>query len=193
MALGNNNSAIYLKVSDGKIVRQFKTETPNSVVRITKTGKTVHEEFYDFVEGTITDIRTKENEYGKFWMVTLVDYHDGDLKYILEFNYSGGVANSFLRTLPNVDFSTPVQLKPKQTIDGDKKRTSLFINQSGKALKWAWTKENPGDMPQLKKIKVKGKEAWDDSDIMEFLEGYVASVIVPKLGQAVEVDTEEDF
>jgi hypothetical protein len=45
-------------------------------------------------------------------------------------------------------------------------------NQNGSGLKWAFTKDNPNGMPDLVKIKVKGKDTWDDSDRMEFLENY---------------------
>ena len=56
MALGNSNSAIYLSVSDGKIVRRFKEPTAQSKARTNKMGNTVHEESYDYVEGMITGI-----------------------------------------------------------------------------------------------------------------------------------------
>jgi hypothetical protein len=174
MALGNNSSAIYLKISNGKVVRSFKTPTANSVTRTTDNGKIVHEETYGFIEGIITDISTKENDYGKFWVVKITD--EGT-DYILEFNYSGGIASSFLKTLPNVNFARPVRISPKQTIDGDKKKNTLFINQDGVPLKWYWTREDMKDLPDLKKIKVKGKETWDDSEQLSYLENYTKELL----------------
>ena len=189
MALGNSSSAIYLTISDGKITRQFKLPTGKSEVRTTKTGKVVHEEHYDYVDGKIVDISTKENDYGRFWNVTLDD--NGE-KYTIQFNFSGGTASAFLKTLPNVDLSKKVKLIPKQTIEGDKKKSTMFINQDGKALKWFWNRENPGSLPQMEKIKVKGKEVWDDSGMMEYLENYVTENILPKIKNnelaAVEMD-----
>lgn len=189
MALGNTSSSIYLNIADGKIVRQFKLPTGKSEVRTTKTGKVVHEEHYDYVDGKIIDITTKENDYGKFWMVTLDD--NGE-KYIIQFNYSGGTASAFLKTLPNVDLSKKVKIIPKQTIENDKKKSTIFINQDGHALKWAWNKENPGELPQLEQKKVKGKIVWDDSEMMEFLENYVMKNIVPKLKAEEVVAVEMD-
>jgi hypothetical protein len=190
MALGNNSSAIYLKISNGKVVRSFKTPTANSVTRTTDNGKIVHEETYGFIEGIITDISTKENDYGKFWVVKITD--EGT-DYILEFNYSGGIASSFLKTLPNVNFARPVRISPKQTIDGDKKKNTLFINQDGQPLKWFWTKDNPGDLPPLEKIKIKGKESWDDSRQLDFLEMQV-KVLLALNAKAVTSDIpQEDF
>ena len=53
-------------------------------------------------------------------------------------------------------------------------------------------KENPGQMPNLKKIKIKGVEQWDDSDMMEFLEAYVKEHITPQLGGAVSNAQEDE-
>jgi len=176
--LGSNTSAIYLAVADGKIVRRAKDPTATSKERITKTGKIVHEEHYDYVMGLIVDIATRENEYGKFWNVVLLD---GVEKYTLQFQYSGGNASSFLRALPNVDLSKPVKMIPRVQIDKDKKRSSIVMVQGETAIRWKWTKDNPGDMPTLRKVKVKGIEQWDDSDMMEYLEKYVFTEIKPKL------------
>ena len=189
MALGNSNSAIYLSVSDGKIVRRFKEPTAQSKARTNKMGNTVHEESYDYVEGMITGITVRDSDYGKFWCVNI---QDGADSYILQFQYSGGNANSFLKSIPNADLRKPIRIRPAVEIDGDKKRSKLFLVQDDKALRWFWTKDNPGQMPNLKKIKIKGVEQWDDSDMMEFLEAYVAEHISPKLGGGDIANAQED-
>ena len=189
MALGNSNSAIYLSVSDGKIVRRFKEPTAQSKPRTNKLGNTVHEETYDYVEGMITGITVRDSDYGKFWNVNI---QDGSDAYILQFQYSGGNANSFLKSIPNADLRKPIRIRPAVEIDGDKKRSKLFLVQDDKALRWFWTKENPGKMPSLKKIKIKGVEQWDDSDMMEFLEAYVKEHITPKLGGSDIANAQED-
>ena len=51
----------------------------------------------------------------------------------------------------------------------DKTKTTIFVAQNDKAAKWYYTRDNPNGLPQLKKIKIKGKEAWDDTEVMEFL------------------------
>lgn len=189
MALGNSNSAIYLSVSDGKIVRRFKEPTAQSKARTNKMGNTVHEESYDYVEGMITGITVRDSDYGKFWCVNI---QDGADSYILQFQYSGGNANSFLKSIPNADLRKPIRIRPAVEIDGDKKRSKLFLVQDDKALRWFWTKDNPGEMPSLKKIKIKGVEQWDDSDMMEYLESYVAEHITPKLGGGDIANAQED-
>lgn len=189
MAAGQHNSGIYYGISNGKIVRQFTSKTPKSIERVNKNGKTVHEEFYDYLDGFITDISVKEHkDYGKFWVVTV---QDGNDTQILQFNYSSGYANGFLKALPNVDFSQKVKLSPSSKTEGDKTKTTLFINQGRDAIKWYYTKEEPNGLPPLKKVKIKGKESWDDSDAMEFLEKMVKDDILPQLKQGSATSQEE--
>jgi len=178
MGVGNSNHSAYYNISNGKVCRQFNSPTDTSKERVNKTGKTVHEEFFDFMEGRIVDIDTKDSEYGKSWLVTL---EDEDGRYILQMPYSSGYSSAFLKTLPNVDLTEPVKLVPKLTIEGDKKKTTLFINQGGVGLKHFYTKDNPNGIPQLQQVKIKGKMTYDDSEIMEFLEAMVVDEIQPKL------------
>lgn len=187
MGAVNFSNAIYLSITDGKISRRVKEATDTSVSRLTKEGKLVHEELFQAWKGKITAISTKENDYGKQWLVTLSD-EDGDA--ILQMPYSSGYSAAFLKTLPNVDLSKDVVLVPKLTKEGDKKKTTLFVNQNGAALKWAYTKDNPQGLPELAQIKVKGKITWDDSDLMEFLENMVTNEILPKLGKQTAPVTE---
>jgi hypothetical protein len=186
MAVGNSSNAAFYSIANGKICRQFKSPTETSKERVTKTGKTVHEEFYDYMDGRIVDITTKDSEYGRFWMVTLQDESG---RYVLQMPYSSGYSNAFLKTLPNVDLASPVKLIPKLTIEGDKKKTTLFVNQHGKALKFAFTRESPNGLPELKQVKVKGKLTWDDSEIMEFLERMVVEDIQPNLKKSGTAST----
>lgn len=169
------NNSTYYSISDGRICTQHKQPVPGSIERVNKNGKTVHETFHSGLKGKITNITTKDSDYGKFWCVEL------NSNEVLQFQYSSGYANGFLRALPNADFSQEVTLTPKMTVEGDKKKGTIFINQNGKALKWHFTKEDPNGLPDLKKIKIKGKETWDSSDQMEFLENMVKETIIPQL------------
>jgi hypothetical protein len=194
MALGNNNNAIFLNIADGKIIRRFQNPTKDSRERaLTKgpnAGKIVHEEVYSFVEGLITDIQTKDSDYGKSWLVTIEDEKE---KYVLQMDYSSGYSSAFLKALPNVDLSQKVKLSPKMTVEGDKKKTTLFINQHGAAAKHFYTKDNPNGLPQMVQKKVKGKMQWDDSEMMEFFENMVNTQILPKLkGVAAELGEEKE-
>ncbi len=192
MGLQSNSGSgngVFLSITNGKLVRQFKQPTDKSVKRTNKMGREVHEEFYDSLTGYISDIKTKESEYGKFWVIAL---KDKETTYFLEMKYSSGYAVSFLKALPNVSFSELVTLTPKLTIDGDKKSSVLFINQNGVGLKHFWNKANPGELPQLKQIKVKGVSTWDDTERMEYLEEYVKSNILPMIKPVLSDYNEND-
>lgn len=179
-AINNNSAIVYLTISDGKICRRVQSPTQFSKERINKEGKQVHEEHYSGWSGKITGIETRESDYGKDWQVKM---QDDDGIAILSFKYSSGYASSFLKALPNVDLSKEVTLSPNVKIEGDKKRTTLFLKQDGQPIKWYYTKDNPNGIPPLKQIKVKGVTTWDDSEMMEFLEDMVkakfASVDLP--------------
>lgn len=189
MGAVHQSNAIYLGISEGKISRRVAQPTDISKERINKEGKVVHEEFYKGWKGRIVDIQTKENDYGKQWLVTL---EDEDGKAILQMPYSSGYSAAFLKALPNVDLSSEVLLTPKLTIEGDKKKTTLFINQHGKAVKWYYTKDNPNGLPELKQIKVKGKITWDDSETMEFLEAMVKDLLA-KPAESKQEEEEAPF
>lgn len=179
MATVDFNTAIYYTISDGKICRQHREPVEGSVSRVNKTGKTVHETFYKALRGRIVDIQTRENEYGKTWNVTLED--ENGVREILQFQYSSGYANGFLKALPNVDISSEIVIAPNLKMEGDKKKTTIFLTQHGQPVKWFFTKDTPNGLPELEQKKVKGKITWDDSEAMEFLEKYVNTQILPQL------------
>lgn len=173
------SNAIFLTISNGQICKKVSKPTSISKERVNKNGVTVNEEFYKGWKGRITAIEVREHkDYGKFWNVTLTD-SDGDA--ILQMQYSSGYSSAFLKTLPNVDLNSDVIITPNMKIEGDKKKATVFITQHGVPLKHYYTRDNPKGLPELKKIRVKGKDTWDDSDMAEFLENMVMTEIVPKL------------
>jgi hypothetical protein len=200
MGAVEQSNAIYLTITNGQICRRVLNPTKTSKERVNKNGVTVHEEYYKGWKGLITAIAVREHkDYGKFWNITLTD-SDGDA--ILQMQYSSGYSAAFLKMLPNVDLSSEVIITPNMKIEGDKKKATVFITQHGVPLKHFYTRDNPNGLPQLKKIKVKGKETWDDSDMAEFLENMVNTAIVPKLpktgstatgSQVDEVEPEENM
>jgi hypothetical protein len=169
-----STSAIYLTISDGRICRRVSSPTQTSKERISeKSGKVYHEEFYKGWSGRITNVTTRDSDYGKEWQIAIQDENG---TAILSFKYSSGYASSFLKALPNVDLTKDVVITPNVTTVGDKKRTTIFMNQEGQPVKWYYTKDNPNGCPSMEKIKVKGAEVWDDSKMMEYLENKTAAL-----------------
>lgn len=167
----NSGGATYLSIADGKIVRNHKeAKSGVTVSRVTKTGKTVHEEKFDSITGRIVGLKTHENDFGKQWHIT---FTDGEESYIITMPYSSRYSTSFLKALPNVDLTKDVKLMPwsmDDKNDASKKVTGITMWQDGEKILPAFTKENPNGLPQMVQVKVKGQMTWDDSDMMEFLE-----------------------
>ena len=184
--LNNSTSAIYLNITSGKIARRIKNESDTSKSRTNKGGKLIHEELYDNVSGFITGIKIKDGVYGRQLSINIDD--DGE-RAVLQMPFSSGYAISFLKALPNADLKQKVTLIPKSEEKDDKtKKTVLFISQGGKGVKWAFTKDNPNGLPDMEKIKVKGKETWDDSKQLEYFERYITGLAI---NQEENVNTEE--
>jgi hypothetical protein len=190
MGLNQSQSkGVFLSITNGKLVRQFPSATEKSVSRVNKMGREVYEEFYDSLTGYLTDIKTKESEYGKSWVLVI---KDNDGSYNLEMKYSSGYATSFLKAIPNADLSQLITLSPKLIVDGDKKQSVLFISQNGKGLKHYWTKDTPRDLPPMKKVKVRGVDTWDDTERMDYLENYINVSILPKIKPTLQDFNEGD-
>jgi hypothetical protein len=172
MALSNLGGAntTYLSVADGNLVRQHKQANAQTTERLTKTGKLVFEERFKDLTAKLDGIDTRENDYGKQWQLKFQDQGD---YYVVSLPYSSRYASSFLKVLPNLDLSKEVRFMPwamKDKNDPTKTITGITMYQDGEKLAPYYTKEDPKGLPQMVKIKVKGKEQWDDSDMMSFLE-----------------------
>ena len=164
---------VYLSIQGGKIARRVAEPTATSKSRqIESTGRVVNEELYDSLEGHLSGVSVKEGTFGKELHVFIAE----DQKYDLQLMLSSGPAKSFLSALPNVDLSKPVRIIPKMEVKDGVSRTKVLLSQGNVGVKWAFTKDNPGDMPPMNKIKVKGKETWDDSDQLDFFEKLIAEV-----------------
>ena len=175
--LGGAN-IIYLSVADGNLVRQYKTAQANTTERITKTGKQVFEEKFKDLIGFLTNINTKENDFGKQWQLT---FKDEDGLYIVSLPYSSRYASSFLKSLPNLKLHNEVRFMPwamKDKNDPTKTVTGITLYQNDVKIPPAFTREEPNGLPQMTKIKVKGKEQWDDSDMMSFLEQMALALFI---------------
>lgn len=195
MALSNlgGTNLTYLSVSDGNLVRQHKTSNDRTVERITKTGKLVFEERFKDLTGNITNVNTRENDYGKQWQLT---FQDGADTYIVSMPYSSRYASSFLKALPNINIEDQIRFMPwamKDKNDVSKTVTGITCYQDGNKIAPAYTKDEPNGLPQMIKIKVKGKEQWDDSDMTSFLEQTALKIFAKHNDNDLVLDEESPF
>jgi hypothetical protein len=186
----------FLSIADGKLVLQHQNPIEGTTVeRINKNGRTVHEEFFTSITAHITAVQSEETTFGKVWEVELKD-ENGET-YLLSFNYSSRYTNNFFRALPNVNLEQPVKLSPwsmKDKQDASKKVIGLSLYQEacGGKVPFAFDKENPGAMPEMKQTKLKGKTVWDDSDQLEFFENMAKELFGKTAVAAGDTDDSED-
>lgn len=177
-----NSKRKFATISDGRIVVSHVNPIEGvTETRLNKNGKTVHEQFFKSFSGMITAINAKDTSFGKVWEVTM---KDGDEEVVISWNYSSRYTNNFFRALPNVDLTKEVTFNPwsmKDKLDPMKKVIGLSLYQNGEKVPYKWDKETPGEMPELKQTKRKGKVEWDDSDQLEFFETYLKNRILPLL------------
>lgn len=198
MALTNLGGAntTYLSVSDGNLVRQHKQANAQTTGRLTKTGKLVYEERFKDLTAKLDGITTRENDYGKQWQIRFQDQGD---YYVISLPYSSRYASSFLKALPNIDLAKELRFMPwamKDKMDATKTITGITLYQNGEKIAPYYTKEDPKGLPQMVKIKVKGKEQWDDSDMMSYLENMALNLFEQdhkELSSASHDDDETPF
>lgn len=161
-------------------------------VRITKQGKFVLntdlETPYDELEGTLTGLRWKEDEFKgekiKKCNIGLTD-NEG-VTYIVGVTVDSSWFSTFVSFLKNADLAQPITLHPKinayKKQDGtDGERRSLLISQDGVFLKSFYSKESGNKLPEFKKVTVNKKTVYDKGDFLTELERIVNEEFIPKL------------
>lgn len=178
----------FATISDGKLVLNHQNPIEGvTETRINKNGKQVHEQFFKSYTGMIKNITSKETSFGFVWELTLTD--EGE-EVVISWNYSSRYTNNFFRVLPNIMLDLPITFAPwsmKDKNDPTKKVIGLSVYQdiNGKNQKvpFKWDRDNPGDMPDLKKTEKKkaGKPIveWDDSDQLDFFQKYLTENVLP--------------
>jgi len=176
----------WLSIIKGEISKKVPQGTEGAKERTNKNGEVVYEMKYNALEGTLKRIGVFEGEYGDQWIFVI---DDGTEEYNLALPYSSGTANGFLYRLPNINLEIPLKIKTFYIEGKDDGiwRQYLGVYQNGK-VESAYTKEEPNGLPPMVKVKRKGKEEWDDSDRLEFLQKLVDDEINPRLADLYPVD-----
>lgn len=147
---------VFLNVKDGKLIR--------------RDGLVIEE--FDFVEGTLEKIYTKEREFNGervlYWYVPLRD-DNGDL-YLLGLPYSSGVFKSIVLSLANDPDLTSLSTIRIETYLKDG-RTKVSVYDQGRKLNWITS-----ELPPVRETQVGGRIIKDDSERMSFIAGLVKKI-----------------
>lgn len=189
MGLENRDSGNYFTILSGKFCQRVDQNTDGATPRVNKLGNTVYEMFYDSFTGKLLDIKVKDGSYGKSWVFIFQD-DSSPILWNLQLSYSNSYATALLKMLPNIDLESPIKLSPSQKVVDGKTQSSLFINQNGKTIKHAYTRENPNGLPDLEEKTVKGQTVWDDTLRLEYLFTMINRDVLPKLKDN-KVDNQE--
>lgn len=176
----SERNILYLSIYDGRMKYNVKPDTQGAEKRINKNAKEVWEMFVSSVSGHLVGIEKQvSEEYQDSWVIKLHDRSD-DSTVHLRIPYSGRQADGFLRRLPNMDLEKPIKI----AAGSYNEKQWLTVSQEGSKLDYYWTQENPGNLPQMVQMVVKGKEVWDDTEKMKYLERYVNEKVIPKIQSA---------
>jgi hypothetical protein len=183
MSLGTQETATYLTLRKGKLCQNVPEGTQGAISRKKSDGTFAYEKQYNFIEGHIIDIKRKntdwQDEQGrptviKSWVLTVID--ESWIKYLVEINYNSSYAKNFLSRIPNIDFSEKVRLlvgeSPNEN-DKTKMKGWLSVSQTRQKIPSAYTREEPGRLPQLETREENGKTIYNDDKMMAFYEELV--------------------
>jgi hypothetical protein len=161
----------YAKVSNGFFTISVEKGTPNAVTRVNVQGREVHELRNDTVEGRIIFLDLKTNTFNGEDIVSLNLGLSGVAeKSVIQMKFPSAYSRGFLNRIDNIDFSKDVVLKAGQVFDKEKDKNNpfLLVFQDGRKLDSTHTKDTPNGLPQLVKVKFKGKDTWDDTEQQDF-------------------------
>jgi hypothetical protein len=181
----------YLSISDGKIAQRVQEDAEGAIKKTNKEGtKTYYEKHYPAISGFIRNVQKRSTEYGEKLQIEIEDAGE---TFLLEMPWSSRYSSGFFTCIPNIDVTKKIRFSPymKVAVENGKeiKKTMLYLayndekGTDGKSVNipWAFTKENPNGLPEMKKVLFKGKEEWDDTDRQAFFEKIMNEILVPKI------------
>jgi hypothetical protein len=159
-----NLNATYVNIKEGSLV----VKTKDSML-----------ETYDSLEGVISRVEFLVDEYEgkkvekcKFYVNAI-----GQL-FILQVKTNSGYFRGLCNSLASAN-------SPKETLkiipsfrkdEKGKPKSTCFVEQNGKFLKHAFTKENMGELPDLDKVTFKGEVQYDNTKQIEFWKNWLVDI-----------------
>jgi hypothetical protein len=162
------------RLSDGEEPAEGAVVSTRVLEKGPNAGKEVREiRASELTPSIITGAEFQETDYGNNLILKLVD--ESEDSFNLQIPIDSRFFAEFAKRIPNINLEKMVEFKiAKSKLDG---KPYLFVSQDGEAVKFAFTKDNPGDMPQPVKKTVKGKVVWDWEEQENFLYELVVKFI----------------
>jgi len=159
MALTNNvDNIIFLNINKGLFVKSINKE-----------------ETYKRLTGRITSVYFKKDYYKQQeFDLAMFSLSDGDEKYIVCIRCNSMYFRALCNSLMTGNILDPFTIEP--SYNERENKSTVFVSQHGKTLKWRHTMDNPGDMPLAEKYEVNEKIIYDFTKQTEFYINWCKSI-----------------
>jgi hypothetical protein len=175
---------IFLNIKEGKLVSKKEN------------GET---ESFDGVRGTLIKIEFVKDEYeGRTFEKARIMIKYQDDVYLLQMKLDSGYFRGFCNSLKSGNPKEEIYIKPSLSKDEQGRNNSTcFVKQGNSFLKHAYTKNNMGDLPELKVVNFGGKTLYDNTEQVAFWKNWLDSVINTKNNETIEnnqnIEESNDF
>lgn len=208
MGLKSNNTErkVYIGIIGGRLARRFEEHQHEDGKQVTEDRqikddnnvvvKTVIERYYDEIDGFITGVSIDTE--GNFGARIILEMMDAGEKFIIQMGLESNYGVAFMKRCTKVDSSAKVTIRPYSFDDKEsgKKQIGLVIYQKDRGfdkdkIPYAWTKENPGVMPQWESKETVTGTKWNNDNQIDFLASQMvvwAKSIVPDALEDEPVD-----
>ena len=100
------------------------------------------------LQGRIVALRVVDETFGgEDYKKLQINLHDGKALMILQMKLNSGYGRAFCCMLPNIDITKDVFISGGYKVVNERGKTTMYIKQGNKNIKWHFTKENPRELP----------------------------------------------
>lgn len=159
----------FYNIFGGTFRQRLKEEQEGCITRTNKNNKVVHEMEFAELSGKLSKCYTYEHE--EFGHMLVIELSDSDGTEVIETSMNSAIADSFMNRLLNLKLNVEVCLRPYEFIPKgeEKEKKGMVVMQGGKKVEPKFTKEAPGDLPQMVLItKGPKKGKWNNDDRQEY-------------------------
>jgi hypothetical protein len=167
MSLGNKEYGKIIDINSGQFNQRLSegedapTGTSLTVRELTagpNKGKEVREARANALPNNlIVNAEMSESQYGTNLILGLID--EDDQKYDLQIKVNSQFFGQFVKRIPNLDIKAPVTF----ILGASDGKAFMYLQQDGKTVKSAYTKDNPNGMPPPTQ-RANGQWNWDDQE-----------------------------